>query len=353
MSQGKTIKIKFTDVWNGFSPGGYPLWQHLQANFPVELSDEPDYLIFSINGADHLNYSCEKIFITHEAAYPDFRWCDYAITFRPDIDNPRHLQLPNFALRPGYDRIDQLVDRHLKDGREILAGKTRFAAYLASNGNAKMREDIFDVLSAYKQVDSGGRHRNNIGGPVPPAQTWDFLGASKFIIACENSISPGYVTEKLGNAMLADAIPVYWGDDFVDEIFNPARYINARNYSSLEELSAHVQMLDQSDEEYKKVLAQPCLKNNQHHACLERSHLIDFFDGIFSGRVRDTPKPEHLPEYYAKQNGFHRRYMKVPMTASDLDALNAARKDHFQKGLLDTRFTKAMRADLEAITASN
>ncbi len=84
MAQGKTIKIKFTDVWKGFSPGGYPLWQHLQANFPVELSEEPDFLIFSINGADHLNYNCEKIFVTHEAAFPDFRWCDYAITFRPD-----------------------------------------------------------------------------------------------------------------------------------------------------------------------------------------------------------------------------------------------------------------------------
>ncbi|MCI5045338.1 MAG: glycosyltransferase family 10 [Aquisalinus sp.] len=351
MAQGSKIKIKFTDVWKGFNPGGYPLWQHLQANFPVELSEEPDFLIFSINGADHLNYNCEKIFITHEAAFPDFRWCDYAITFRPDIDNPRHLYLPNFALRPGYDRVDQLLDRHLQDAGDILSGKSRFAAYLASNGNARMREDIFDILSVYKQVDSGGRHRNNIGGPVPPAQTWDFLSSSKFIIACENSISPGYVTEKLGNALLADSIPIYWGDDFVNNLFNKDRFINARNFTSLEELSTYVQMLDQADDKYKEILRQPCLKDNQRHTCLERSYLIDFFEGIFSGQMQNNLKPDYSSDFYAQQNGWHRRYMKVPMTAGELDKLEAARKDYLQQGLLDTRFTKAMRADLEPLSS--
>ncbi len=216
-----------------------------------------------------------------------------------------------------------------------------------------MREDIFDTLSVYKQVDSGGRHRNNIGGPVPPAQTWDFLSSSKFIIACENSISPGYVTEKLGNAMLADAIPIYWGDDFVNELFNPDRFINVRRFSSLDELSAYVQMLDQSDEKYLEVLRQPCLKDNRHHACLEKSYLLDFFEIIFSGSLRERPKPGFASDYYAQQNGWHRRYMKGPMTVEEIDILDAARDDYFRKGLLDTRFTKAMRADLEAITASN
>ncbi|WP_306252273.1 glycosyltransferase family 10 domain-containing protein [Parvularcula sp. IMCC14364] len=352
MTQDKRIKVKFTDVWNGFNANGYPLWQHLQKNFPVELSDDPDFLIFSINGANHLNYTCEKIFITHEAAFPDFRWCDYAITFRPDINHPRHLQLQNFALRPGYQKIDQLVDRHRQDTAKILAEKNRFGAYLASNGNAKAREDIFDALSAYKKVDSGGKHRNNIGGPVPPNETWDFLRGAKFIIACENSLSPGYVTEKLGNAMLADAIPIYWGDEFVNELFNPARFINARNFSSLDDLCAHVQDLDQSDEKYLDVLRQPCLKNNQQHACLKQPYLLDFFADIFNGNRRELRRPDFEPAYYARQNGWHRRYMKGPMTLAELDILHAAREDYLKKGLLDTRFTKSMRQELEALADS-
>ena len=35
--------------------------------------------------------------------------------------------------------------------------------------------------------------------------------AEKFVIAMENKARPGYFTEKIVNAALANAIPVYWG----------------------------------------------------------------------------------------------------------------------------------------------
>ena len=43
----------------------------------------------------------------------------------------------------------------------------------------------------------------------------DYYKHSKFVLAFENSSSPGYCTEKLFHAKVAGAIPIYWGDPLV------------------------------------------------------------------------------------------------------------------------------------------
>lgn len=43
---------------------------------------------------------------------------------------------------------------------------------MATNGggeHTKIRDDFFEILNAYKRVDSGGRWKNNIGGPIGDA----------------------------------------------------------------------------------------------------------------------------------------------------------------------------------------
>lgn len=51
-----------------------------------------------------------------------------------------------------------------------------------------------DALSQYKLVDSGGRHRNNVGGLVKDKYEFDL--SYKFSIAFENSSYQEYLTEK-------------------------------------------------------------------------------------------------------------------------------------------------------------
>jgi len=47
----------------------------------------------------------------------------------------------------------------------------------------------------------------------------------KFVIAGENAIFPGYVTEKILNALLANTIPIYIGAPDIFEVVNPERII--------------------------------------------------------------------------------------------------------------------------------
>lgn len=75
---------------------------------------------------------------------------------------------------------------------EIIKQKSGFCAYVMSNtkNSSNERVEIFDSLNAYKTVSSGGKWRNNVGGPV--ADKLDFQSKHKFAIAFENNSHPGY-----------------------------------------------------------------------------------------------------------------------------------------------------------------
>ena len=42
----------------------------------------------------------------------------------------------------------------------------------------------------------------------------------KFVVAFENSQVPGYITEKVMNVRLANAVPIYWGEPELDQYLN-------------------------------------------------------------------------------------------------------------------------------------
>ena len=62
----------------------------------------------------------------------------------------------------------------------------------------------------------------------------------QFVIASENAIVPGYITEKIFNAFLAGAIPIYYGTNHIEKYFNKDSFINANNFSSRKELIQYI-----------------------------------------------------------------------------------------------------------------
>ena len=85
--------------------------------------------------------------------------------------------------------------------RNCLEFLQKFCSMVVSNAQVSnpIRERFFRLLSEYKQVDSGGRLWNNVGGPVADKQK--FIGGYKFNIAFENSAVLGYTTEKIMDAI--------------------------------------------------------------------------------------------------------------------------------------------------------
>ena len=249
----KTIKIKFVD----FNPNATAVkvfTQYLQERYEVELSEEPEWLFYSVFGNDNLQYNnCVKIFFTGENQVPDFNVCDYAIGFDYIDFGDRYVRFPLWALYP--QDIEPMLHKH---EHPDLGSKTDFCSFVVSNphGN-EVRVAFLDKLSEYKLVNSGGRYRNNVGGPV--ADKLAFQQKHKFSLAFENTAHPGYTTEKIVQAFAAQTIPIYWGDPRVAETFNKEAFINCNDFPNWESVVERVKEIDQDDALWKKMIETPAL----------------------------------------------------------------------------------------------
>jgi hypothetical protein len=112
----------------------------------------------------------------------------------------------------------------------------------------------------------------------------------KFALVFENNAEQGYLTEKILNAFLADAIPVYFGHPGIRNVFNPERFIfcefpieslRARNAegerlnkdkaewlkdvarNELESCVAHIKMVERDTDLFKYMLRQPIFRDGQ------------------------------------------------------------------------------------------
>jgi hypothetical protein len=277
----RTITIDFCDFHPNFPKTENFYYHLLRERFDVQLCDQPDYLFFGPYGHEHRLHSGIRVLLSIEPSVPDFDTCDYSVSCRK-IDDPRHFQLPVYVTN---GRAEELIRRNESPER-ILAGKTKFCSFVVSNQHPaknRNRAEIFEKLSRYKQVDSGGRYRNNIGGPVPGGtqNKITFLRPYKFNIAFENSSLPGYTTEKIYEAMVARCLPLYWGNPLIAEEFNPRSFLNRADFPNTDAFVEKVIALDRDDEQYLEYLRQPYFHGNEANRYFDRGRLLDFFEKIF------------------------------------------------------------------------
>lgn len=263
----KKIKIKICgyDLNAPKYSYGRFLLDRLNKNYEVELSDDPDFVFFHERDTEYLKYpKAIRIFYTGENVHPDFNSCDYAISFDYLSFGDRHFRLPLYLLTIFYTENDVSNSEDLnfknisKMTKEELNSKTDFCSFVYSNYLADpKRKELFDALSKYKKVNSGGRYMNNIGSPVENKLL--FEKKHKFSIAFENSSRIGYTTEKLPAALAARTIPIYYGNPEIGKEFNLDRIINAHDFSNFDDLVQHVKEIDKDDEKYLEIINQPIL----------------------------------------------------------------------------------------------
>lgn len=265
-----SLGVKFVDFWfDDFDFEWFdPFYTLLNELYDVEqVEDNPDILFFSSFGNEHFKYhEPTKIFYTAEvrSALKDqerFADADYSFTFHVRPNNDRHYRLPNWVGWRGYDNLEQLTKQ--RDPDTILEDKSKFCNFLYSNSNPEGRKTFFKELSKYKKVDSGGSVLNNIGREIEQGKCVDWTKDYKFNIVFENQKHKGYVTEKILRAYLAETIPIYWGSDYVTEDFNPNSMIYVENMDDVSYYVDKVKEIDQDDERYRQIIAEPPFSNNQ------------------------------------------------------------------------------------------
>lgn len=232
----KVINIRFQNglTFEGFKKEVFDV-EGLSADYEFQETTDPDFIVFGPYGNDlppkgnytRVGYFCENI-------KPDLSICEWAfgVPREQDISSRNYKRIQWHGLDPQL-----LVKKPGYDAAAIAASKTKFCNFLYSH-KVPYRERFFTELSEYKKVDAPGRSMNNMPGidALYQGDKWEikkqFLSQYKFTIAFENDIFPGYQTEKLYDAMIADSLPIYCGDPFIGEVFNTKSFINAAEYLS-------------------------------------------------------------------------------------------------------------------------
>jgi alpha(1,3/1,4) fucosyltransferase len=250
------LRIKFSDFWAHFDERKNFIYENLSEHYQLVFSDNPDLLVFASYTHHHTRYNCLKLFYSGENERINWNACDFAIGM-DYLEDERYYRLPNWIW---YDDVTKLV-QDKKDPKKLLEAKTGFCNMVVSNPYSTRRIDFFHELSRYKQVDSGGRYLNNVGGPV--ADKKEFIKQYKFTIAFENSRYPGYCTEKIFEPLLVNSVPLYWGDPFVNQVFNKDAFINCGDFASHREAIEFIREVDNNDALYLKFLSASAFVDNQ------------------------------------------------------------------------------------------
>jgi hypothetical protein len=127
--------------------------------------------------------------------------------------------------------------------------KSKFCIFVVSNPSNPVRNRFFEKLSEYKSVDSYGKYANNMPNEE---YTFDKIEKYKFMICFENKAKDEYFTEKLMNAYLGGAIPIYWGCTNIKDYVNGEAMQLLESEEKMDELIERIKELDKNEEKYRE-----------------------------------------------------------------------------------------------------
>jgi alpha(1,3/1,4) fucosyltransferase len=202
---------------------------------------------------------------------PDYRLCRYSISSDFDSYGRRNCRVPLWyaeLLWPGY-LPDQTVPGSRNHGFELPVeiepllhprpvrsdrSEDLFCCYVADNPELH-RQFCVECLSRVGRVDMYG---NIVNRPFRSSK-YDLLRRYRFNLCFENSIFPGYYTEKALHAWAGGCVPLYYSDNWYSFDFNPKAIINRIHFSSLDEFAEHVALVNKSQSALNKIFEQPLL----------------------------------------------------------------------------------------------
>ncbi|MEI0559728.1 glycosyltransferase family 10 domain-containing protein [Brachyspira intermedia] len=208
----------------------------------LEISYNPDIEFFAPVGKRYFLEKSKakiKIFYTGECVSNkaiDKIWSDYSDNCINDVD-----------LSLGFDRIDEdkydnyvrfpiwifynfngLLDNkdYTKDDiKKVIdninnakSKKNKFASLVASHDATNIRTQMYNQISKIDYINCPGKlfHNDDTLKQDYNNDKIEYLKDFKFNICPENTISDGYVTEKLFDAFKAGCIPIYNGDENIE-----------------------------------------------------------------------------------------------------------------------------------------
>lgn len=179
------------------------------------------------------------LFQTAENLRHDHVSCDYAISFDLAIASDRHLRLPYWMEQIDWThegihgqsnvRFGQLlaIQRLIQPLGQSFLSRPQRAAFFSSHLR-EPRKTLYAALQTVIPVDGFGSQFDSLVAhhSASGIHKNDILRNYAFNLCPENSMYPGYYTEKIPEAFHAGCLPVSWVDSNVTVDFNPDAFIN-------------------------------------------------------------------------------------------------------------------------------
>jgi len=272
----KKIKISFTNF--GDIPHDlfiYPVCKTLEStNLLYKIGNyyNPHILISSVFGNKNnilKSKALYKIFFTGENTNTNPDYKDYkgnfidnvSLSFGFDyIETDNYLRFPlwllyYFSLDNSKDKIKNILNDFKKQYQKV-----KFCSLIASHDQSGIRTRIHNEISKIKAIDCPGKllHNDNTLQKQYANDKAIYLQQYKFNICPENSISKGYVTEKLFQSLYSGCIPIYngWSKDPEPDILNP-NIILWYDENDTASLFDEVKKLYLNDKLYRSFIEQP------------------------------------------------------------------------------------------------
>lgn len=286
-----TLRVAFATMWDDFVPQ-YNFFMYLlgwigkQNNIEVVLDEKSPNLVFFgpwSNGTESAWPNVPKVYFTGENSPPNKDKDTFLNVGFAYNTEENYVRLPLWVLEINWWGADvnkivnpKPVSLEAATKSAHNSNRKKFCAFVATNPNNPNRNSAFHILNSWRGVEAGGRlFCNRDGGPIPAGRGGgggelakvDYYKDFKYVIAFENSSAPGYTTEKLFHAKVSGAVPIYWGDPFVDRDFDSRGFINANGIKTAEDLVNLVKKIDDDPAAYAKMASIPALSEFKRRWC--------------------------------------------------------------------------------------
>jgi len=255
-------------------------------------------VVSSVFGTDRPRHPERNICFIWENMRPDYNLMAYSISSDFDSYGGKNfrvpgwygnLQWPGFVTNTtvplqnnhGFEPLVDIDSLLRPRSPRTLSEPDLFCCLVAGNPE-RHRMLAAKCLMAVGQVDLFG----NIGKPLRMSK-FNILPRYRFNFCFENSIFPGYYTEKVLQAWAGGCMPLYYSDGWYGADFNPKAVVNRIDFRSLGEFADRVAEVNASPSAYNGLFEQPLLTKRP---TLEPA--VEFLRKA-GERIMQSPRREH------------------------------------------------------------
>jgi len=285
----KVLRIYYVDMWGHgpyqFNPYDNYFNDLLSLAFRIIIdAKQPDILIYSCFGAEHVRYDCFKIFFSGEniksgvpgaCIEPADSDCNISFSKHPTSCNNYYLPLwvlfvnwfNKYQPRPLPSNPTYSVS--LKDltllarERSLRGFEDRKPLMFINNNMIKDRILLFLRMQERVVIDSYGKLFNNMSEPLRGSEYDKHTKLQEYrcTFALENSFHPGYVTEKIIQPYAAGCIAIYRGGLDLST-FNEKSMILYDRFNYIDDLVEEVQSVCLDRRRWLEYAEEPLFKDN-------------------------------------------------------------------------------------------